>query len=52
MMEITRENYEKFITEEEIKDKMKSLFGKLIKKVHFDNKDLEHRVIHGGMGIF
>jgi len=52
MMKITKENYKKFITEEEIKDKMKNLFGNLMKKVHLDETDLDHRLKHGGMGIF
>lgn len=52
MMRITEENYKNFITEEEIKDKMKNLFGSLMDKVHLDETDLDHRRKHGGMGIF
>ncbi|MCM8774264.1 MAG: radical SAM protein, partial [Candidatus Omnitrophica bacterium] len=52
MMEIARLNYRKFITEEEIKSKMFNLFGSLLTKIKLDEKDLEHRLIHGGMSIF
>ncbi len=52
MMNITREHYNKFITMEEIIAKMKNLFGNLMEKVSFDEKDLEHRAKHGGMSIF
>lgn len=52
MMKITKENYRKFITEEEIKDKMKNLFGTLMEKVHLDGTDIDHRMKHGGIGVF
>jgi len=52
MMEITKENYRKFITEQEIKEKMRNLFGGLMDRIHLDEKDLEHRLIHGGISIF
>lgn len=52
MMNITIENYEKFITMDEIMEKMKKLFGNLIEKFRFDEKDIEHRAKHGGMSIF
>lgn len=52
MMRITRENYEKSITTNEIMEKMKKLFGSLLDKVKLDEKDLEHRSKHGGMSIF
>lgn len=52
MMRITRENYEKSITADEIMGKMKKLFGNLMDKVKLDEKDLEHRAKHGGMSIF
>ena len=52
MMKITKENYKKFITEEEIKDKMKNLFGTLMEKIHLDETDIDHRMKHGGMGVF
>ncbi|MCM8756439.1 MAG: B12-binding domain-containing radical SAM protein [Candidatus Omnitrophica bacterium] len=52
MMEIARSNYKKFITDEEIKGKMLNLFGSLLTKIKLDEKDLEHRLIHGGMSIF
>ena len=52
MMEITRANYNRFITEDVVKDKMRNLFGGLMERRHFDDKDLEHRLKHGGMSIF
>jgi len=52
MMKVTEENYKKFITKEEVKDKMKNLFGSLMDKGHLDETDLDHRLKHGGMGIF
>jgi len=52
MMEITRANYNRFITEDVIKGKMRNLFGSLMERIHFDDKDLEHRLKHGGMSIF
>ncbi len=52
MMKVTEENYKKFITKEEIKGKMKNLFGSLMDNVHLDETDLDHRLKHGGMGIF
>ncbi len=52
MIEKARENYEKFITKEEIIDKIKKLFGNLIEKYPLDEKDWEHRSKHGGMNIF
>jgi len=52
MMKAVRENYDEFITPEEINTKMKDLFGSLLDKYRIDEKDLEHRMKHGGMGIF
>lgn len=52
MMRITRENYEKSITTDEIMEKMKKVFGSLMDKFKLDDKDLEHRTKHGGMSIF
>lgn len=52
MMISTRKNYEKYITDEEIKEKMKQLFGKLYEKSNIDEKDWEHRLKHGGISIF
>ncbi len=52
MMEIARENYYGFITEEEINVKMRKLFGSLLDKHHFDKKDSEHRAKHGGISTF
>lgn len=52
MMAVVRENYEKFITLDEIIVKMKKLFGSLMDEVRLDEKDLEHRIKHGGMSVF
>lgn len=52
MMEITRKNYERFISIDIIKEKMRNLFGNLFNKAKLDEKDLEHRAKHGGMSIF
>jgi len=52
MIKVTEKNYKKFITKEEVKDKMKNLFGSLMDKGHLDETDLDHRLKHGGMGIF
>ena len=52
MIEKAKENYESFITQEEIITKMRDLFGNLLDKSHFDEKDLEHRAKHGGISTF
>ncbi len=52
MMDIARKNYEKFISQREIMDKMKKLFGPLLERVKLDEKDLAHRAKHGGMSTF
>ena len=52
MMKVTEENYKKFISEEEVKDKMGNLFGSLMDEIHLDETDLEHRLKHGGGSIF
>ena len=52
MMEKARENYDKFITPEEINAKTRDLFGSLFDKYPLDEKDLEHRAKHGGMSTF
>jgi len=52
MMKQAKENYDEFITPEEITDKMRGLFGSLLDKYHLDEKDLEHRMKHGGMATF
>ncbi|MGA7678085.1 MAG: radical SAM protein [Dehalococcoidia bacterium] len=52
MMEKAKENYESFITQEEIIAKMKSLYGSLLERHRFDEKDLEHRAQHGGISTF
>lgn len=52
MMKTARENYDKFITPAEINAKMRDLFSGLLDKYHLDEKDLEHRRKHGGIGIF
>ncbi|ODS41277.1 MAG: hypothetical protein A7315_02065 [Candidatus Altiarchaeales archaeon WOR_SM1_79] len=52
MMEKARENYESFITQEEINAKTRNLFGSLLKKYPLDEKDLEHRAKHGGISTF
>jgi len=52
MIKTARENYDKFITPAEMSAKMRDLFGDLIDKYRLDEKDLEHRMKHGGMGIF
>jgi len=52
MMETARNNYENFITEKQIKEKMQILFGSLWDKAKLDKYDLEHRLIHGGMSVF
>ena len=52
MMEKARENYDEFITQEEINAKMRDLFGSLLDKYPLDEKDLEHRAKHGGMSTF
>ena len=52
MMEDTRKNYENYISNDEIKEKTKQLFGKLYEKSNIDEKDWEHRFKHGGISIF
>jgi len=52
MMQEAREQYDKFITQEEINAKMRDLFGSLMNKYRLDEKDLEHRAKHGGMSVF
>ncbi|MBN2483032.1 MAG: radical SAM protein [Candidatus Omnitrophica bacterium] len=52
MMAIARKNYEKFISQNEIMDKMKKLFGPLLERVRLDETDLAHRAKHGGMSTF
>jgi radical SAM superfamily enzyme YgiQ (UPF0313 family) len=52
MMEEARENYENFITQEEIFTKTKKLFGNLLDNYHLDENDLEHRAKHGGISTF
>ena len=42
MMRVTRENYEKFISTDEIMEKTKRLYRDLMDKVEFDEKDLEN----------
>lgn len=52
MMGKARENYDKFITQEEINAKMRDLFGSLLEKRPLDEEDLEHRAKHGGISTF
>ena len=52
MIKEARENYDKFITPEEIYAKMNKLFGGLLNAYNFDEKDLEHRMKHGGISTF
>jgi hypothetical protein len=52
MMKKTRENYEKYITTEEIEIKMRRLYGELYNRFPIDEKDLEHRLKHGAVSIF
>ena len=52
MMGKARDNYDAFITQDEINAKMRDLFGSLIDKYRLDEKDLEHRARHGGMNTF
>jgi len=52
MMEKARENYNCFITQEEINTKTRKLFSTLLDKYPPDTKDLEHRIKHGGMSTF
>jgi radical SAM superfamily enzyme YgiQ (UPF0313 family) len=50
MMELTRENYYKYITRDQVRQKIKDLFGSLYKE--FDDKELESRMKYGGVGMF
>lgn len=50
MMELTRENYNKYITRDQVMQKIKDLFGSLYKE--FDDKELESRMKYGGVGMF
>ena len=52
MMKLARENYKNYITMDEVFSKTRALFGSLMDKYNFDEKDLEHRAKHGGMSIF
>jgi len=52
MMKETRDNYENYISMDEIKEKTKTLFGKLYENSNLDEKDWEHRFKHGGISIF
>lgn len=52
MMEKSRKHYEKYISQDEILEKTKKLFGKLYDKCGMDKIDLEHRAKHGGINIF
>jgi radical SAM superfamily enzyme YgiQ (UPF0313 family) len=52
MMGAARENYAKFISAQAINEKMKNLFGSLLDRAGLDDRDLEHRLIHGGISVF
>ena len=52
MIETTQENYENYITRDEIKLKLRDLYGPLMDKQKFDDKDLEHRMKFGGVSMF
>ena len=52
MMDITKENYDNFITRDQIEQKLKDLFGPLMAKKNFDDADLENRMKYGGVGMF
>jgi len=52
MIDLSNENYYKFITRDQIKEKIKDLFGPLMDKTNFDDKDLENRMKYGGIGMF
>ena len=52
MMDITKANYDNFITRDQIAEKLKDLFGPLMNKNKFDDKDLENRMKYGGIGMF
>ena len=52
MMKKTRDNYNNYISNEEVMEKTKQLFGNLYDKCNIDKKDLEHRSKHGGINIF
>jgi len=51
-MRLTKENYNRFITMDETMTKMRALFGPVMSRAGFDEKDLEHRMKHGGMCNF
>jgi len=46
------ENYYKFISRDQIEQKIRDLFGPLINKTNFDDKDLENRMKYGRIGMF
>lgn len=52
MMAAARENYSKFISQDEIEKKVKDLFGDLIKRTALDQSELDHRAKHGGINTF
>lgn len=52
MMKLAMENYTKYISEDEINDKIRNLFGDLIDKYRFSQEDMEHRAKHGGISTF
>jgi radical SAM superfamily enzyme YgiQ (UPF0313 family) len=52
MIDTSNENYYRFITREQIQQKIKDLFGPLMEKTKFNDKDLENKMKYGGIGMF
>ena len=52
MIDTSNENYYNFISRDQIRQKIKDLFGPLMDKTKFDDKDLENRMKYGGIGMF
>ena len=52
MIKKARDNYENYITTEEIELKTRNLYGKIIDKYDIDDVDFEHRLKHGGISVF
>ncbi len=52
MMLAAEKNYLKYISSEQIVEKTRKLFGKLVDKSKMSAEELRHRAIHGGMSIF
>lgn len=52
MMYTARENYNNYISKDEIMEKTKELYGDILSKNKIDDKEIEHKMKHGGILTF